>query len=227
MRSGDKKVKFVAMPVRARGRIGEGGMSDEGKRPREASLHVSTLLVASERALANALDQLGFAEDDDRILEHDGKLAFMTCSHDEDCDDLFALIAELASGGETWELQSRIDTEDGRAIFQKLARHQPVAAVDAELMQEADDVPAAAPAHDLDTEAGLAAFRKALRNVDPAAVFATIRTGSEGRASAAIFQRKPRQLLVAAAAADEPSLRSTIREVLPNVMFSLAMKSPG
>jgi hypothetical protein len=43
-------------------------------------LHVTTLLVASRRALDNALSELGFAEDDDRIVEHDGRLAFLTCS---------------------------------------------------------------------------------------------------------------------------------------------------
>ena len=62
-------------------------------------LHVTTLLVASRRALDNALSELGFAEDDDRIVEHDGRLAFLTCSHEEDCDDMFALISELSSRG--------------------------------------------------------------------------------------------------------------------------------
>ena len=32
-------------------------------------LHVTTLLVASRRALDNALAELGFAEDDDRVVE--------------------------------------------------------------------------------------------------------------------------------------------------------------
>src|SRR6516225_3583769 len=72
-------------------------------------LHVTTLLVASRRALDNALAELGFAEDDDRVVEHDGRLAFLTCSHEEDCDDMFALITELSARGESWELQSRID----------------------------------------------------------------------------------------------------------------------
>ena len=90
---------------------------------RESSsrLHVSTLLVASERALVNALDELGFAENDDRVIEHEGRFAFITCSHDADCDDLFALNSELAARGETWELQFRIDTGEGRAIFQRFA----------------------------------------------------------------------------------------------------------
>ena len=41
-------------------------------------LHVTTLLVASRRALDNALAELGFPEDDDRVVEHDGRLAFLT-----------------------------------------------------------------------------------------------------------------------------------------------------
>ena len=83
-----------------------------------ARLHVSTLLIATSRALNNALDQLGFAENDDRVIEHEGKLAFIVCSHDADCDDLFALITELSARGESWELQFRIDTGENRAIFQ-------------------------------------------------------------------------------------------------------------
>src|SRR6266699_568563 len=91
-------------------------------------LHVTVLLVASRRALDNALGELGFAEDDDRVIEHDGRLAFLTCTHEEDCDDLFALISELCARGESWELQSRIDTEAGRAVYQSLARHRPAEA---------------------------------------------------------------------------------------------------
>ena len=105
--------------------------ADPGRR-----LHVTVLLVASRRSLDNALEELGFAEDDDRIIEHDGKLAFLTCTHDDDCDDLYALISELSSRGESWELQSRIDTEAGRAVYQSLARHRPVEAVDAAVEEE-------------------------------------------------------------------------------------------
>ena len=101
-------------------------------------LHVTTLLVASRRALDNALSELGFAEDDDRIVEHDGRLAFLTCSHEEDCDDMFALISELSSRGESWELQSRIDAEPGRAVYQSFARYRPVEAVDAAVAHAAD-----------------------------------------------------------------------------------------
>src|ERR671933_99618 len=140
----------------------------------DVRLHVSTLLVASERALNNALDELGFAENDDRVIDHEGRLAFVTCSHDADCDDLFALISELAARGESWELQFRIDTGEGRAIFQTLARHRPVEAVDAELAPEAESGAADVPTHDLDSEAGTAAFRKALRRGRPAPLFPPI-----------------------------------------------------
>ena len=121
-------------------------------------LHVSTLLIASERALNNALDQLGFAENDDRVIEHETQLAFITCSHDPDCDDMFALIAELAARGESWELQFRIDTEEGRAIFQRLSRHARVEAVNAELPPE-NESQSDMPVHDLDKDEGKAALK--------------------------------------------------------------------
>lgn len=194
---------------------------------RETSrLHVSTLLVASERALVNALDELGFAETDDRVIEHEGRFAFITCSHDADCDDLFALISELAARGETWELQFRIDTGDGRAIFQRFARHQPVEAIDAMVPPEPAPQGADVPAHDLDTEKGRAALAKALNRVDPAEVFVTLHSTSAGRATAIIIRRNPRGAIAAAEGADEASLRTAIREMLPTVMFSVAMKPP-
>jgi hypothetical protein len=190
-------------------------------------LHVSTLLIASERALTNALDELGFAEDDDRVVQHEGRLAFLTCSHDPDCDDLFALISELAARGETWELQFRVDTGEGRAVFQRLARHQPVEAVDAELPPETEETDKELPTHDVDTEAGRTSLRKALNRVDAAGLFATIRSGAGGRALAVILRRNPRRVLAMAAATDESSLRGAIREILPNVMFAVTMKPPG
>ena len=189
-----------------------------------AKLHVSTLLVASERALVNALDELGFAENDDRIIEHEGRFAFITCSHDSDCDDLFALISELAARGETWELQFRVDTGEGRAVFQRLARHQPVEAVDAELPPDTEENDKEVPVHDVDTDPGQAALRKALNRVDAAGVFATIRNAPGGRAVAVILRRNPRRVLAMAGAADEATLRAAIREILPTVMFSVAMK---
>ena len=94
---------------------------DPGRR-----LHVTVLLVASRRALDNALEELGFAEDDDRVIEHDGRLAFLTCTHDDDCDDLFALISELSSRADCWHVESRTDTESGRAVYQSLAIPRPL-----------------------------------------------------------------------------------------------------
>ncbi len=201
---------------------------DAADTPTESGkLHVSTLLIASERALTNALDELGFAEDDDRVIQHEGRLAFLTCSHDPDCDDLFAVISELAARGETWELQFRVDTGEGRAIFQRLSRHQPVEAVDAELPPETEESDKELPIHDIDSDSGRKALAKALNRIDPAGVFATIRSGPAGRASAVILRRNPRRTLAMAAAADEASLRAAIREILPNVMFSVAMKPSG
>jgi hypothetical protein len=190
-------------------------------------LHVTTLLVASRRALDNALAELGFAEDDDRVIEHEGRLAFLTCSHEEDCDDLFALITELSARGESWELQSRIDTEAGRAIYQSLARYRPVEAIDAVVEEEAEPEAAELPLHDIETAEGLQALKRALRRIESADAFATIRPGRDGRATARVLRRGSRRVVAAATAADEARLRSVIREILPNVMFDVAMKPPG
>ncbi|MGC2411113.1 MAG: hypothetical protein WA459_00220, partial [Stellaceae bacterium] len=164
-------------------------MADEKEAPEATRrLHVTVLLVASRRALDNALGELGFAEDDDRVIEHDGRLAFLTCTHEEDCDDLFTLITELSARGESWELQSRIDTEAGRAIYQSLARHRPVEAVDATVDEEVEIDPAEAPALDAETGDGLQALKRLLRRVEPAEVFATIRPGPAGRATARVLR---------------------------------------
>ena len=190
-------------------------------------LHVTVLLVASRRALDNALSELGFAEDDDRVIEHDGRLAFLTCTHEEDCDDLFALITELSARSESWELQSRIDTGAGRAVYQSLARHRPVEAIDAAVDDDEEADAAEAPTHDVETAEGLAALKRLLRRVEPAEVFATIRPGREGRATARILRRANRRILAAASASDEATLRGVLREMLPHVMLDVAMKPPG
>jgi hypothetical protein len=190
-------------------------------------LHVTVLLVASRRALDNALGELGFAEDDDRVIEHDGRLAFLTCTHEEDCDDLFALITELSARSESWELQSRIDTEAGRAVYQSLARHRPVEAIDSVVDEDVEPEAGEPPALDVETAEGLQGLKKALRRVEPAEVFATIRPGREGRATARILRRGTRRLLAAATASDEATLRGVLREILPNVMLDVAMKPPG
>lgn len=192
-----------------------------------ARLHVSTLLVASERALVNALDELGFAENDDRVIEHEGRFAFITCSHDPDCDDLFALITELATRGETWELQFRIDTGESRAIFQRFSRHQPVEAIEAPVPPEPAPSTGDLPIHDLDTEKGKSGLAKALSRIDPAEVYVTLGSNPAGRAVAVIVRRNPRGAIMSAEGADEASLRAAIREILPTVMFSVAMKPPS
>ena len=190
-------------------------------------LHVTTLLVASRRALDNALAELGFAEDDDRVVEHDGRLAFLTCSHEEDSDDLFALVTELSARGESWELQSRVDTEPGRAIYLSLARYRPVEALDAAVEEEQEAESPETPIHDVETAEGLQALKRILKRIQPADAFATIRPGRDGRATARILRRGSRRLLAAAMAADEATLRGVIREILPNVMLDVAMKPPG
>ncbi len=200
-------------------------MEPADEKEESPKLHVSTLVIASERALNNALDQLGFTENDDRVIEHEGNLAFITCSHDADCDDLFALIAELAARGESWELQFRIDTGEGRAVFQRLSRHARVEAVDAELPPE-PETPGDMPVHYLDHDSGKAALKKLLKRVDPAASFAIVSSGKSGRATATVFRRTPRQAIAMAAAADEATLRGAIRELLPNIMFAVTMMPP-
>jgi hypothetical protein len=199
--------------------------ADPSREP--ARLHVSTLLVASERALVNALDELGFAENDDRVIEHEGRFAFITCSHDPDCDDLFALITELAARGETWELQFRIDTGESRAIFQRFSRHQPVEAVEAAVPPEPAPATGDLPVHDLDTDKGKTGIAKLLSRIDPAEVFVTLGSTAAGRALAVIVRRNPRGAIGSAEGADEASLRAAIREILPTVMFSVAMKPPS
>jgi hypothetical protein len=154
-------------------------------------------------------------------------LAFLTCTHEEDCDDLFALITELSARGDSWELQSRIDTEAGRAIYQSLARHRPVEAVDATVDEEDEPDPTEAPALDVETGEGLQALKRLLRRVEPAEVFATIRPERDGRATARVLRRGSRRLLAAASASDEATLRGVLREILPNVMLDVAMKPPN
>jgi hypothetical protein len=196
--------------------------AEAGKR-----LHVTVLLVASRRALDMALNELGFLEDDDRVIEQDGRLAFVTCTHETDCDDLFALISELSARGESWELQSRIDTETGRAIYQQLARHRPVDAIEATVDEEIPAETGEAAAHNVETAEGLQELKKALRRVEPADAFATIRPDRDGRATARVLRRGSRRLLASATASDEATLRGVIREILPNVMLDVAMKPPN
>jgi hypothetical protein len=194
---------------------------------KEIKRHVMTLLVASHRALNNALDDLGFEENDDRIVEHDGRLAFVTCSHEPDCDDLFALIAELAARGENWELLSRIDGEGKEVTFHSLARQRPVEAVETELAEEmATAAEADIAVHDLDTDSGVEKLRGELSRLDPATLFVSLGSGAEGQVMARIIQRTPRRTLAIAKGPDEARMRNVIREILPTVMFDIAMKPP-
>jgi hypothetical protein len=202
-------------------------MSEKDPAESGRRLHVTTLLVASRRALDNALAELGFAEDDDRVVEHDGRLAFLTCSHEEDSDDMFALVTELSARGESWELQSRVDTEPGRAIYLSLARYRPVEALDAAVEEEQEPESSETPVHDVETAEGLQALKRILKRIEPADAFATIRPGRDGRATARILRRGSRRLLASAIAADEGTLRGVIREILPNVMLDVAMKPPS
>jgi hypothetical protein len=202
-------------------------MSTEETPRQETKRHVMTLLVASHRALNNALDDLGFEENDDRVVEHDGRLAFVTCSHEPDCDDLFALIAELAARGENWELLSRIDGEGKAVTFHSLARQRPVEAVDTELTEEpttADE--ADLVVQDLDTDAGVAQLRSELSRLDPATLFVSLGSGADGQVVARVVQRTPRRTLAIAKGPDEARMRNAIREILPTVMFDIAMKPP-
>jgi hypothetical protein len=197
-------------------------MTDE----RPPSFHVTTLLVASDRALNNALDELGFSEEDDRVIEHEGKLAFLTCSHERDNDDFFALVTELCARGESWELQFRVDVGDNRALFQTLARHRPIEAQGVALEEESAEAAADVTMHDVDSDTGRQALAKSLKRVDPGAVFATLRPGPGEGASALVIERGSRRVLAGATAGDETTLRGAIREILPRIMFDVGVRSP-
>ena len=140
---------------------------------------------------------------------------------------MFALITELSARGESWELQSRIDAEAGRAIYQSFARYRPVEAVDAAVEEEPEPETPETPVYDVETSEGLQALKRVLKRIEPADAFATIRAGRDGRATARVLRRGSRRVVAAATAADESTLRGVIREILPNVMLDVAMKPPG
>ncbi len=83
------------------------------------------------------------------------------------------------------------------------------------------------PVHDLDSDKGRAALAKALNRLDPAEVFVNLGSSAAGRATATVLRRNPRGAIAQADGADEASLRTALREMLPTVMFSVAMKPPG
>jgi hypothetical protein len=213
-------------PIVEVGHVGGQELSDSEASAKETKRHVMTFLVASERALGNAMDELGFAENDDRLVEYEGRLAFTTCSHEPDCDDLFALIGELATRGETWELVSRIDFDGRDVAFHSLARHRPVEAIETELPEDALDADEAAMVHDIESEAGVAKLRRELRRLDPATLYVTVGAASEGRIMARIVQRAPRRTIAIASGRDEASVRNAIREILPTVMFDVTLRPP-
>jgi len=196
-----------------------------------APLHVTAVLVASIRALSNALDALGFPEEDDRVVDQDGRLGFVMCTHEADCDDMFALIAELSSSGETWEIQFQADLAPERVLSLTFSRHRPVVAHEQQVAPEAEDDGGGRgpqlPVHDLDAGPGRNGFQRAMRGVKPTEVFAEIGAGPDGRARARIVQRSPRRVLAEAAAADEPSLRAALRVAIPKLMFRVGRRTPG
>ena len=193
-------------------------------------IHVTAVLVASVRAMSNALDALGFSESDDRIVEQDGRFGFVTCSHEDDCDDMFALIAELSSSGETWEIQFQADLAPDRLLSHTLSRHRSIVAHEQQVVPHSGD-PAGSKGpellQDLDTSQGKKEFQRAMRGVKPTDVFAEIGAGPDGRARASIVQRNPRRVLAEAAGADEPSLRAALREAIPKLIFTVSRRAPN
>ena len=180
--------------------------------------------------MSNALDALGFAEEDNRIIEQDGRFGFVTCSHEDDCDDMFALIAELLSSGETWEVQFQADLAPDRLLSHTLSRHRSIVAHEQQVVphsgEEAGSGPEL-PIQDLDTSQGKTDFQRAMRGVKPTDVFAEIGAGPDGRARASIVRRNPRRVLAEAAGADEPSLRAALREEIPKLIFTVRRRAPN
>src|SRR5512147_3001488 len=156
-------------------------------------IHVTAVLVASVRAMSNASDALGFSESDDRIVEQDGRFGFVTCSHEDDCDDIFALIGELSSSGETWEIQFQADLAADRLLSHTLSRHRSIVAHEQQVVPHSGDGSGSKgpelPVQDLDTSQGKNDFQRAMRGVKPTDVFAEIRAGRDGRARASIVRR--------------------------------------
>jgi len=209
---------------------GDSDQSSTGADASPAPLHVTSVLVASIRAMSNALDTLGFPEEDDRVVDQDGRLGFVTCSHEADCDDMFALIAELSSAGETWEIQFQTDLAPEKLLSLTLSRHRAIVAHEQELPAEQADSGTKGPQlpiYDLDDGVGQVQFQRAVRGAKPSEIFAEIVAGPDGRARARIVQRAPRRVLAEAAAADEPALRAALREAIPKLMFTVGRRGPA
>ena len=181
--------------------------------------------------MSNALEALGFPNEDNRIVEQDGRFGFVTCSHEHDCDDMFALIAELSSTGETWEIQFQADLAPDRVLSHTLSRHQSIVAYEQQVVPHFSDRAASKgpepPVLDLDTSQGKADFQRTMRRVKPTDVFAEIGASPDGRARASIVRRNPRRVLAEAAGADEPSLRAALREAIPKLIFTVSRRVPN
>ena len=117
--------------------------------------------------MSNALDALGFAEEDDRIVEQDAWLRDVLAR--TRCDDMFALIAELSSSGETWKIQFRADLAPDRLLSHTLNRHRSIVAHEQQVVPQSGDGAGSKgpelPVQDLDTSQGKNEFRRAMRGV--------------------------------------------------------------
>jgi hypothetical protein len=80
--------------------------------------------------------------------------------------------------------------------------------------------------HDLDTEAGAKTLRTVLKRLDPATLFVSVGSGANDQVMARVVQRAPRRTIAIARGRDEARIRNAIREILPTVMFDLAMMKP-
>ena len=86
-----------------------------------------------------------------------------------DCDDMFALIAELSSSGETWKIQFQADLAPDRVLSHTLNRHRSIVAHEQQVVPHSGDEAGSKgpelPVQDLDTSQGKNDFRRAMRGV--------------------------------------------------------------
>jgi hypothetical protein len=57
-------------------------------------------------------------------------------------------------------------------------------------------------------------------------LFVSLGSGADGQVVARVVQRTPRRTLAIAKGPDEARMRNAIREILPTVMFDIAMMPP-
>ena len=143
---------------------------------------------------------------------------------------MFALIAELSSSRETWEIQFQADLAPDRLLSHTLSRHRSIVAHEQQVVPHSGDAAGSKgpelPVQDLDTSEGKNDFRRAMCGVKPTDVFAEIGAGPDGRARASIVQRNPRRVLAEAAGADERLLRAALREAIPKLIFTVSRRVP-